>query len=408
MASFHYKGRAQRGELVEGQVEADNAEAVATQLTGGGIIPVDIVEVATQGKLLDGLWKRYGSRRPELTDLILLTRQLYALMRAGVPINQAIGGLVRSTRNTVLASALQDVQVQIESGRELSFGFARHPKIFPTLLVAMVQVGENTGRLDEALLQISEYLELEKDTRARVKGALRYPVMVMIAMAIAIGIINVVVIPKFAQVFQRAHVELPLPTRVLIGTSRIFVDYWPMMIAALAAVIIGARMWVNTDAGRMMWDRWKLRLPLVGDILMRATLGRFARAFSMALSAGVPLVQTLTVISHAVDNVYVGAHIANMRNGIQRGETLTRTASATGMFTPLVLQMLSVGEESGSIDQLMVEVAGFYEREVDYDIKNLSQTIEPVMIMVLGFMVLVLALGVFLPMWDLAAVKLQH
>ena len=408
MARFRYKGRGQRGELVEGQVEAANAEAVATQLTGGGIVPVDIAEIAAQSELLAGLWKRYGSRRPELTDLILLTRQLYALMRAGVPINQAIGGLVRSTRNAMLAAALQDVQVQIESGRELSFGFTRHPKIFPTLLVAMIQVGENTGRLDEALLQISQYLEVEKETRARVKGALRYPVMVMVAMAIAIGIINVVVIPKFAQVFQRAHVELPLPTRVLIGTSRVFVEYWPMMIAALVVAIIGARMWVNTDAGRMMWDRWKLHLPLVGDILMRATLGRFARAFSMALSAGVPLVQTLTVISHAVDNVYVGAHIANMCNGIQRGETLTRTASATRMFTPLVLQMLSVGEESGSIDQLMVEVAGFYEREVDYDIKNLSQTIEPVMIMVLGFMVLVLALGVFLPMWDLAAVKLQH
>jgi len=408
MASFRYKGRGRGGKLVEGQVEAANAEAVATELSGGGIVPVDIAEVAPQGDLLAGLWKQYGSRPPELTDLILLSRQLYALMRAGVPINQAIAGLARSTRNAVLVEALQDVQVQIETGRELSFALARHPKIFTTLFVAMIRVGENTGRLDEALLQISQYLEVEKDTRARVKGALRYPVMVLIAMAIAVGIINVVVIPKFAEVFQRAHVDLPLPTRVLIGTSHVFVDYWPMMIAGLVALIIGARVWVNTDAGRLAWDRWKLRLPLVGDILMRATLGRFARAFSMALSAGVPLVQALTVISHAVDNVYVGGHIADMRNGIQRGETLTRTAAATGMFTPLVLQMLSVGEESGSIDQLMVEVAGFYEREVDYDIKNLSQTIEPIMIVVLGFMVLVLALGVFLPMWDLAAVKLQH
>ena len=167
------------------------------------------------------------------------------------------------------------------------------------------------------------------------------------------------------------------------------------------------RAWIKTDAGRYRWDGLKLRLPIVGDVIYRATLGRFARGFSMSLSAGVPLTQALSVMAQAVDNEFIGERIRNIRTGVERGDTLTRSATATGMFSPLVLQMLAVGEETGAVDQLLAECAGFYEREVDYDIKNLSQTIEPLLIVVLAALVLVFALGVFLPMWDLASVKLS-
>lgn len=408
MANFRYKGRNAGGGVVEGRVEAPSADAVAAQLLGTGVVPVDIAEIAA-GRDVLGEWLRGATaRRPDLTDLILFSRQLYTLLRAGVPINQAIAGLARSTRNSVLVDTLKDIQANIESGRELSACLARHPKIFSTLFVSIVRVGENTGRLDEALLQVSQYLELEKDTRTRVKAALRYPAFVLIAITAAISIINIFVIPSFARLFARAGVELPLPTRILLGTSDVFVHYWPAMLMAIAFAAFAARAWVGTASGRLTWDRWKLRLPIVGDILLRVTLGRFARSFAMALKAGVPLLQSLTVIARAVDNEHVGNHLLAMRTGIERGESLTRTAVASGMFTPIVIQMLTVGEETGSIDALMAEVAGFYEREVDYDIKNLSQTIEPVLIVVIAGMVLVLALGVFLPMWDLAAVKLRH
>ncbi len=325
-----------------------------------------------------------------------------------MPIIQAMTGLVRSTRNAGLVEVLKDVQTQIESGRELSACLARHPRVFSTLFVAVVRVGEKTGRLDDALWQLAQYLDLEKDTRERVKAALRYPAMVLIAIAVAMGILNVVVIPQFAALFARVNVELPLPTRILIGTSNLFVHYWPAMILGVLLIAVVARSWVATEPGRLAWDRFKLRLPLVGDILKRAALGRFARALSMALKSGVPLTQALNVVARAVDNTYIGSHILGMRTGVERGDTLSHTAAGTGIFSALVIQMLTVGEETGAIDQLMEEVAGFYEREVDYDIKNLSQTIEPVLIVCIGGMVLILALGIFLPMWDLASVKLRH
>ncbi len=383
-------------------------DAVAAQLMSSGITPVDITETAAaSGDALAQLKRVFTQRAPELEDLILFSRQMYTLMRAGVPINQAMSGLARSTRNEVLVEALHDIQRDLESGRDFSTALGRHPDIFSSLFVNTVRVGENTGRLDEALLRLSEYLELERDTRARIKSALRYPTFVVIAIGLAIGIINVVVVPQFARVFERAGVELPLATRILIGTSDFFVQFWIPLLAGIVAAVFAARAWVKTESGRFLWDRYKLKLPIVGSILYRATLGRFARSFSMSLGSGVPLVQALSVVSRAIDNEYVGSRIREMRVGVERGDSLTRSAGHTEMFSPLVLQMLSVGEESGAIDDLLEEVAGFYEREVDYDIKNLSQAIEPILIVIMAVLVLILALGVFLPMWDMASVKLR-
>ncbi|MBI2994816.1 MAG: type II secretion system F family protein [Gammaproteobacteria bacterium] len=405
MPQFSYKGRNTRGDLIAGVLESPSIDAVASQLLNSNITPIDITEKAAGEGGLEELWGKLKARRPGLTDLILFSRQMYSLMRAGVPINRAMRGIIESTRNRILESAFREIQTDLESGRDLSTALARHPSIFAPLYISMVRVGENTGRLDESFLRISQYLELEKDTRERIKSALRYPAMVLVTMAIAMTIINIVVIPAFAKIFERAHVALPLPTRILLGVSGFFVSYWPLMLVVLAGTAVAAYVYVGTDPGRYRWGKVKLRLPLVGDIIKRATLGRFARAFAMSLSSGVPLVQALTVVARAVDNDFVGEHILNMRNGIERGESLTRTAAASNMFTPLVLQMLAVGEETGQVDEMMNEVAGFYEREVDYDVKNLSATIEPVMIVLLGGLVLILALGVFLPMWDLATLK---
>ncbi|MGD9604272.1 MAG: type II secretion system F family protein [Gammaproteobacteria bacterium] len=407
MPSFQYRGRGRRGDLILGALEGSTREAVATQLINSGITPVEIREaVVTQDPLAD-LRRRLSRRAPGLEDLVLFSRQMYTLMKAGVPINQALAGLVRSSRNELLAGILGEVRGFIESGRELSAALARHPQVFPALFVNTVRIGEGTGRLDEAFLRLAEYLDRDRDTRARIRSALRYPSFVIIAIMLAIGVLNVVVIPQFAQIFARAEVALPMPTRVLMSTSAFFVTYWPYLLGACGVAWFAARRWVRTDAGRYQWDRWKLRIPIVGDILHRATLGRFARGFSMSLAAGVPLTQALGVMSHAVDNEFIGERIRNIRTGIERGDSLTRSATATGMFSPLVLQMLAVGEESGAVDELLAECASFYEREVDYDVKNLGQTIEPVLIVVLAGFVLIFALGVFLPMWDLASVKLK-
>lgn len=404
MALFVYKGRSVRGALMQGQIDANSIDTVATQLMNSGITPIDITLSGGSEATSKSVFAYLQSWPPELDDLILFSRQMYTLMKAGVPLVRSILGLTQSTRNLQMVDALKDILTNIESGRDLSSSLARHPGIFSSLFISMVRVGEETGRLDESFLRISEYLAREKDTRERIKTAFRYPVFVILAIGIALTIINIWVIPAFADLFAKADVPLPWQTRLLLAVSAFFVQWWPVMLGGIIAGVFGFRAYTKTENGRYIWDQYKLRLPLVGDIIMRATLARFARAFSMSLTSGVPLIQAMTVVARSVDNEFIAEHILSMRNGIERGESLTRTAAVTNMFTPLVLQMMAVGEETGQVDELLAEVADFYEREVDYDIKNLSASIEPIMIVIIGFMVLILALGVFLPMWDLATV----
>ncbi len=406
MPLFRYRGRNGRGELVEGELEAALPDAVANQLINTGITPIDIRVTAVGNDIVRQLQVALTTRKVELTDLILFCRQMYTLMRAGVPIIQAMTGLSRSIRHPVLVETLKDMQANLESGRTLSAAMARHPRVFLPLIVNMVRVGENTGKLEEALQQLAVYLDHEKDTRDRIKAALRYPSFVILAIAVAVGVINVMVIPGFAKIFAKAKVELPLPTRALMISSDFFVNFWPLLLVGSVIAFFAVKLYSRTERGRYLLDKWKLRIPVTGSIVERATLGRFARSFAMCLSAGVPLSQALTVVAKTLDNEFLGGRILDMRNGIERGETITRTAAATGMFTPLVLQMLTVGEETGAVDELMLEVADFYDREVDYDVKNLSAAIEPILLIFVGAMVLVLALGVFLPMWDLASVQL--
>ena len=402
MPSFTYKGRSRRGALVEGVLDAGSADSVAAQLINNGITPIDITVRSEAAAAMDVLQNLRSNKAPDLQDLILFTRQMYTLSKAGVPIVRAINGLIQSTRNLPLVQALRDVLANLESGRDLASALSMHSKIFSNLAVSMVRVGENTGRLEEAFLRLTEYLEREKDTRERIKTALRYPIFVLVAIGVALGIVNIFVIPTFAQLFAKASVALPWQTRVLIATSDFFVAWWWLMLGLLGAGAAAFTSYIQTEPGKYWWGRQKVNLPLVGDIIKRATLSRFARAFAMALTSGVPLIQALSVVSRAVDNEFIGEHILNMRNGVERGESLTRTAALTGMFTPLVLQMLAVGEETGAVDDMMNEVAEYYEREVDYDVKNLSALIEPIMIVAMGVLVLILALGIFLPMWDIS------
>ncbi|MDH5600147.1 MAG: type II secretion system F family protein [Gammaproteobacteria bacterium] len=406
MPVFQYTGRNNQGQSVNGNLEASSTDAAASHLLNTGITPIEISPAKKEAESNENNSLNIDfskNKKPGLEDLVLFSRQMYTLMRAGVPIIRAITGLTETTRNQVLQRSLHDVRLEIEGGHELSTALAQHPDIFSHLFVSMVQVGENTGNLDDVFLQISSYLEREKNTRDQIKAAMRYPSFVIIAITVAMFIINMWVIPTFAKVFAGFGAELPLPTRILLGISEFTVNYWYIIFAILIAAFFTFRYYVKTENGHWKWDRFLTRIPIIGSIVLRATLARFARSFSMALRAGVPLVTGLALVSRAVDNVFVGSHIADMRNGIERGDTLTRTAANTEMFTPLIIQMLTVGEETGNVDEMLEEVADFYDREVDYDVKNLTSAIEPVLIVFIGIMVLVLALGVFLPMWDLAS-----
>lgn len=404
MPSFQYKARSARGELVQGMLDAVSIDAVAADLLSGGNTPIDISEVKVSLASVDIGKMLRRNRALELMDLILFSRQMHTLMKAGVPMIRSLTGLIQTTRNARMAEALKDILVHIESGQNLSTSLASHPDIFSSLFINMIRVGENTGGLDEAFIRMAIHMEREKETMERIKEALRYPMFVFIAIAIAIVVINILVIPVFAELFEKSGAPLPWQTQILIGTSDFFVAWWPVILGLVVGAFLGFTQWTKTERGRYQWDKLKLKLPIAGEIIHKGTLARFSRALAMALGAGVPVLNALNVVSGAVDNDYLAERIQSMRGGIERGDSITHTATLTGMFTPLVLQMLAVGEETGSVDDMLAEVAEYYEREVDYDIKNLSAAIEPIVIIFIGVMVLILALGVFLPMWDMATI----
>lgn len=406
MSQFRYTGRDAQGSKVSGSRESGSADNLASELLAERITPLSIEEQAAQGNddVLASIKELLRRKRVDLEELIIFCRQMYSLSKAGVPIIRAIGGLAESHRNEYFREVLQAVRSDLEGGMSMAVSLNAHPKVFSTLFISMISVGENTGQLDQAFRQLSGYLEMERETRKRIKQATRYPLFVLSAMGVALVVINMFVIPAFAKVFEQFKAELPWPTRVLIGTSDFFQNYWWLLLLLFAGAIYGFIRWSATDAGALKWDQIKLRLPIVGGVFERIALARFTRTFAMMYRAGVPLLQTLSINSASVGNLFIGQAILGMREGVERGEALTSTASNSGLFTPLVLQMMAVGEETGSLDDLFVEVADFYEQEVDYDLKQLADAIEPILIVAMGVMVLVLALGVFLPMWDLASV----
>lgn len=410
MASFNYKGRSSTGEIQNGAIDASDMNAAAKILVGKHITPIQINPIEkTNGETrkTQGSEKKINFLTPNvaLNDLIIFARQMYSLSKAGIPIVRAVTGLT-TTRSLRLRYALFDIIASLEKGRTFSSALAQHPKIFSRLFVSVIHVGENTGQLDAAFLQLSNYLEREQATRKQIKAATRYPMFVIIAITMALVIMNIYVIPVFANMFAKLGSDLPGTTLFLLAMSDFFVNRWYVLVGVILVSTIITKHYINTQKGRLKWDYFKIAAPIIGPIVERSLLARFSRSFSMMLKAGVPLTTSLSLVAEAVGNAYMGDAIINMRRRIEKGENLTRVAIGSKLFTPLVLQMISVGEETGRVDELLEEVSDFYEREVDYDLAGLTSKIEPILISVVAAMVLVLALGIFTPMWDMmGAVK---
>jgi MSHA biogenesis protein MshG len=406
MPHFAYKGRDERGQMVQGELEGANSSVVAGELVGLGVTPIEITAAAAPEEAGRGLLDRLTEKKPTSTDVLLFSRQMNTLLKAGVPMMSALKGLETSSENKSVARLMRELREGLESGNELSTCLAREPKVFDPFYVAMVRVGEFTGTLQEVFLRLFRHLEFEKFMRDQVRSAIRYPIFVIITMAVAVMIVNIFVIPAFAKAYAGFKAELPAMTKGMIAFSNFTVNYWPVLLVVLVVLAFGFRWYINTRRGRFAWDEFKLKIPIAGPIVRDATLARFARSFGLAIRSGVPAVQALTIVAGTVDNVHVGRKIEAMREGVERGDSLRRAAAAAGIFTPIVLQMLTVGEESGELDEMMSEIGEMYERDVEYSLKNLAAQIEPVLIVALGILVLLLALGVFLPMWDLGSAAL--
>lgn len=405
MPTFEYQGRSAQGQMAKGQMDAPNSEAAAASLLEQGITPVAIQQIAAASTTNIDIGRLLGGDKVKAIDLIMFCRQMYTISKSGIPLVRGIRGLAAGLKHLEFQRVLNDVAQRLEGGSALSPAMAKHPKVFGNLFVSMINVGESTGSLDQVFAQMAFYMERDEETRKSIKSATRYPMFVVIALAIAVTVVNVAVIPKFADMFKQFNAELPIVTKILIGTSHVFVNYWWALIALVAGAVVGAWYYLSTPHGAIFWGQKKLHLPVIGSIIDRASMARYARSFSLMLRAGVPLNQALTLCARAIDNPYLAMKIERIRRGIERGDSLLRTHMQAEMLSPLVLQMIAVGEESGKVEELLAEVADFYEREVDYDLKKLSDSIEPILIIFMAGFVTVLALGIFLPMWDMYNVQ---
>lgn len=383
---------------VSGSIKADNENAVAEKLIGDGLIPISI-ELDTKAEIDFSIKKT--TRKPTDHDIMMMCKQIHTLLKAGIPIIKTLQGLKDETDSLVLYNIIDGVEKKIISGEPISAAVASFPKYFDHFFVSMIKVGESTGNLDNSFLKLYEHFEFELFMKSQIKSALRYPTILIIAIAIAVSIINIAVIPKFAEIFAGFKTELPLMTRILIGTSKIFVSYWYLMILTIIVGVFSVKKYISSKKGKYTWDKFKLKLPIFGNIFLKSSLARFLRSFSISYKSGVPIVAALELSTQTTSNTYLSEKIASIQYNINQGDTITMAARKTNIFPGTVMQMLAAGEESGSLDTLITDIAEKYRQEVEYDIKSLGTYIEPIILFFMGCLVLVLALGVFLPIWDL-------
>ena len=408
MPVYRYYGRDCRGEPVLGLVEKNNRNHVLSYLQQNQITPVDIyLEKATHthGTASPLLNAVSLSRRVRDEQLIMFCRQMYTVTKAGVSMIHGVKNLFESTPAGALKEALDDILKRLAAGMSLSAAMQCNPGVFSDLFVSMIRVGESSGNIAAIFWQLGHYIERDAKAKKAIIYAIRYPLLVLLAMAFAVVFINVFVIPEFAVMFTRFNAELPLLTRSLIEISTLFVNYWHGLLALFIVIALIFYYGLRSTTGALCWDRYKLTIPIWGTIVRKASLARYARSFALMLKAGVPLANAIGLCSQVIDNAYLSRKIDNIRRGVERGDSLIRTHSQSDIFTPLILQVISAGEESGQVDTLLMDVAEYYEEELEYELKTLGSKIEPLLIVVMSVFVLLLSLGVFLPMWDLYSIQ---
>ncbi len=398
MAPFLYRAVGATGAAQSGVVDAADLDRAIEQVRGLGLTPVRVEPraAATAMGSLPIFRKRVRSR-----DLILFTRQLETMLESGLPLLAVLEILHEQAVHPELRHAIDRVRADIEQGSTLTEAMRRHPHCFPDVFVNLIRAGEEGGLLTQMLDRIGSLLEYEEETEHRIRAATFYPILIVCELGLAFLVLVKFVLPRFASLFRNLNAELPLPTRVLIGTSDFFERQWLWLILGLGAAAVGATLWFRTPEGRRRLDGALLAAPIFGPIFQKVALSRFSRVLAALSAGGIPIVQALEISRGVVGNRVLEAEIDRMREGVVAGQGLTDPLRGSRVVPPMVVKMLGVGEETGSIDRMLVRVARYYDQDVDYAVKNLSAAIEPVLLLVLGAAVLFTALAVFLPLWNL-------
>ena len=399
MPTYRFRAVSATGAERLGDLEAPDVDRAADLVRGMGLTPIRIATGAV-AEPSESFAARFR-RRPQLRDLILFTRQLETMLESGLPLLTALETLHRQTTNRELARAVDRVRADVEQGSTLTEAVRRHPRCFSELYANLVHAGEEGGLLTPMLERLGVLLENEEETRQRIRSATFYPLIVVAELVLAFGVLIRFVLPKFANLFRNLNAELPLPTRILIGVSDLLDHHGLLIMLAAGALGAGATFWSRTEAGRRRVDAWSFGVPIFGPLFQKIALARFSRVLGALIAGGIPIVQALAIARGVAGNRLLEDEIDRMRDGVVAGHGLSDPIRDSRVVPPLVVKMISVGEETGSVDKILARIARFYDRDVDYAVRNLSTALEPALLVVLGGAVLFTALAVFLPLWNL-------
>ena len=397
MPTFTYKALAEDGSSVKGTLEADTEPIAAMQLDGMGYVPISISE--KKKSIFDNLGS--GFEKVKTEDLIFFTRQLYTVIKAGISLLSGLKALEEQTENKKLKNVLSIVARDIDRGRSFSDSLSAHPGVFNELYVNMIEAGEIGGSLDEILERLILMLEFSRKTSANLKAAIRYPIMVVVSLFVAFGVIITFVIPKFAVIFEASTVELPIPTRIMMFINFLVQNYWYYGLFITGSLVAAFYLYTSRESGRLQWDYLKLKIPILGNIFLKIYMSRFSSMLETLSRSGTSIVMSLEIVSRTIGNVYIAHKINGIAEQVKIGKGITNSLRESKIFPPLVIQMVQTGEETGALDEMLAEITTYYEREIDYTVSRMSSYIEPILTVGLGIMVLFIALAIFLPWWDM-------
>jgi len=401
MPLYSYLARDKKGQAVKGKIVASGEPELLRYFEKQELLPISFEQVksgsSAKRKKDFFLFKKKVANR----DLIIFTLQFATTIKAGIPVVNALRFLVEETQDKYFKAVLSQVVVKVEQGVSLSQAMMDFPDIFPDIYTEMITSGEASGNLDVILTNLAETMERDYAVRLEVKNALRYPTLVVTGIIFAVLFISVFVVPRFARVYQQMNISLPLPTRMMMGTSSFLIHHALLLIVLAFSFLVAFNYWKNSQRGNVIWGRLKLKIPLIGDIFMKVSLLRFCFIFNTLNSVGIPILKSLEIVSKTLGNSFLKKRVEIFNQGVSEGKSLSALIQEDGWFPKLVGNMIGVGEQTGSMDIVLASLSKYYHTELKVKVEALTVTIEPALTALLAIGVLILALGVFLPMWNM-------
>ncbi len=406
MTAYSYRASTLEGKIVEGTVDAVDHGAVAIKLQDMGLLPIRVGIAGKKSVLTREIEWPWRSRRISRKHLLVFTQELHTLVRSGFPLDRSLSVLSQLAESEVLAEVIQDVLKEVKGGRSFSEALSKYPEVFPKIYVNMIKAGEAGGAMEDVLGRIASFLETSENLRSYFVGALIYPVLLSVVGVASVTILTLFVVPRFVAVFEDTGLPLPLPMAILKGVSDFLGGYWWLVLLGIALAAVMIRRSRSTVEGRLKWDRWVLRAPLLGEVLRKIEVARFARTLGTLLHGGVPLLQGMTIVREIIGNQGIATLIDPIRNGIKKGEGIAKPMKQSGVFPPLAMHLIEVGEESGKLETMLVQVADVYDNEVRSSIRNLIAFFEPALILVMGIIIGTIVVSMLLAIFSINDVPL--